>query len=48
MKVLQLQMTRSPVGVQSWDFGVQPDGQAVSADCSQVVFPQETVADEQA
>lgn len=48
VKVPQLQVARGPVGVQSWDSGVEPDGQAVSADCSQVVLPPETVAGEQA
>lgn len=46
MKVVQLQVTRGPVGIQSWNFGVESNGEAVGADCPQEVLPHEAFAGE--
>lgn len=46
VKVVQLQVTRGPVGIQSWNFGVESNGEAVGADCPQEVLPHEAFAGE--
>lgn len=48
VKVVQLQMTRGPIGIERWNSGVQSDGQTIGIHRSQVVFPQETFAGEKA
>lgn len=46
VKVVQLQVTCGPIGIQSWNLGVEPDGEAVGVNCPQEVLPHKAFAGE--